>query len=84
LDASERSNLNTGLRLALSKGPNRVGVSLFSPEDGEKDPFSKMLCFTVISNLGRWTKTVKKLKPPSNRPWGPVGFRDVEDLTSSR
>jgi hypothetical protein len=37
LGSLERANLNPviqRLRLALSKGPNRVGVSLLSPKDG--------------------------------------------------
>jgi hypothetical protein len=40
------------LRLALSKGPNRVGVSLPSP----KHPVSETSCSLVIQNSGRWTK----------------------------
>jgi hypothetical protein len=38
---------NTALRLALSKGPNRVDISLPSLEDG-KDPVSETLCFLVF------------------------------------
>jgi hypothetical protein len=44
------------LRLALSKGPNRVGVSLHLRM--ETDPVSEMSCFS--SNYlkpGRWTKS---------------------------
>jgi hypothetical protein len=35
------------LRLALSEGPNRVGASLLSPEDGSRCS-SETLCFLVI------------------------------------
>jgi hypothetical protein len=37
LDPLERANINHCL--ALSKGQNRVGVSLFSPEDGNISSF---------------------------------------------
>jgi hypothetical protein len=42
------------LRLALSKGPNRVGVSFPSPEDGNRSSFRNVV-FSSIQNSGRWT-----------------------------
>jgi hypothetical protein len=45
-----------GLRLALSKGPKRVGVSFPAPEK-EIGPVYKTPCFRVfIFNSGRWIK----------------------------
>jgi hypothetical protein len=41
--------------LALSKGPNRAGVSLPLYEDGNVQ-FPKR-CFVVVWNSGRWTKS---------------------------
>jgi hypothetical protein len=46
------------LRLALFKGPNRVGVSLHLRT--ETDPVSETSCFSFSSNQlesGRWTKS---------------------------
>jgi hypothetical protein len=41
------ANIFWWLRLALSEGPNVLGVSFPSPED-ETDPVSEMLCFLII------------------------------------
>jgi hypothetical protein len=44
------------LRLALSNGPNRVDVPIFSTVDGNRPSFRKaVLC--GIYNSGRWTKS---------------------------
>jgi hypothetical protein len=43
------------LRLALSKGPNRVGVSL-SPEDDNRSSLRNVE-FYSFQNAGRWTKS---------------------------
>jgi hypothetical protein len=42
------------LESALSKGPNRAGVSLLHLKT-ERDPVSEMLCFLAIYNSRRWT-----------------------------
>jgi hypothetical protein len=42
--------------LVLSKGPNRVGVS-FPHLRTKTDPVFETLCFLVIQNSGRWTKS---------------------------
>jgi hypothetical protein len=39
----ERSNLNHWTRLALAKGPSKAGVSLPSPEDGNRSSFPNLL-----------------------------------------
>jgi hypothetical protein len=39
--------INTTLKLALSKGPNRVGVSLPSPEDGKRSSFRNTVFFSI-------------------------------------
>jgi hypothetical protein len=44
-----------GLRLALSKGANRVGVSP-SSEDGNRSSFQNAV-FSSFWNTGRWTKS---------------------------
>jgi hypothetical protein len=44
------------LRLAPSKGPNRVGVSLSSPEDGSKSGFRNVV-FYSFWNTWRWTSS---------------------------
>jgi hypothetical protein len=43
-------------RLALSKGPNTVGVFLHSPEVEDRSD-SGTLCCLVIWNPGRWIKS---------------------------
>jgi hypothetical protein len=45
-----------GLRLALSKGHNRVGVSLPSPEDRNRSSVRNVV-FSNIYNSRRWTKS---------------------------
>jgi hypothetical protein len=50
------------LRLALSKEPNRVCVSLPSPEDGY-DLVSETLCFLFSHNSGRWKKFTNPVIP---------------------
>jgi hypothetical protein len=48
------------LKLALSNGPNRVGVSLPSPEEGN-NPVSETLGFLDGYNSGRWTKSINSV-----------------------
>jgi hypothetical protein len=43
-------------RLALSKGPNRVGVSLSSPEDGNKISFRNIVIYISLNSVW-WTKS---------------------------
>jgi hypothetical protein len=49
-------NAQNHLRLALSKGPNRVGVSLPSHEARKTSGFRNVV-FVVIYKFGRWTKS---------------------------
>jgi hypothetical protein len=44
------------LRLALSKEPNRVGVSLPSPEEGNRSS-SRNVVFPSTYDFGRWEKS---------------------------
>jgi hypothetical protein len=44
------------MRLALSKGPNRAGVSIPSPEDGNRSTFLNVVFFNALWNTGGWTK----------------------------
>jgi hypothetical protein len=44
------------MRLALSKGTNTVGVSMLSPEDGNRPSFLNVV-LSDISNSRRWTKS---------------------------
>jgi hypothetical protein len=57
--------LQRWLRLALSKGPNRVGVSLHLRT--ERDPVSETSCFffSFFSNYLR-IRTMDKVRKPSN------------------
>jgi hypothetical protein len=43
----ETPTLVQGLRLALSKGPNRVGVSLPSLEDGNRSGFRNVVFSSI-------------------------------------
>jgi hypothetical protein len=54
--------LGQWLRLALSKGANRVGVSLPSPEDGNRSSFRNVV-FPSIYNSGRRTKSRNPVNP---------------------
>jgi hypothetical protein len=58
-------SVGSRLRLALSKGPNRVGVPpfpLFSPEDGSRTSFRNVVILTVIILFfGRWEKSKNPL-----------------------
>jgi hypothetical protein len=49
------------LMLALSKGPNKVGVSLTSPEDGNRSSFRNVV---FSSDLG--FRTMDKVQKPSD------------------
>jgi hypothetical protein len=42
------ANLNHWTRLALSKGPNTVGVSLPSPEDGNRYNLGNVVLFCIF------------------------------------
>jgi hypothetical protein len=59
----ERANLNhcSNWRLTLSKGPNSVGVSLPSPEDGNR---SSVRNFIFLVYLEFWT--MDEVQKPSN------------------
>jgi hypothetical protein len=59
LSPIKRANLNhwTSLMLDLSKGSNRVGVSLPSPEDGNEPSFQNGV-FLVIQMSGRRTTSI--------------------------
>jgi hypothetical protein len=46
-DFSHRPEFEIPEKMFLSKGPNRAGVSLPSPEGGKKDPVSETSCFVV-------------------------------------
>jgi hypothetical protein len=61
------------LRLALSKGPNWVGVfSTLSPEDGNRSSFRNVV-FSSLWNTGRWKSPKKNSNPvcytPSSEPF---------------
>jgi hypothetical protein len=45
------------LRLALSKGPNRVGATFFLPEVGNRSSLRNVV-FLKKKNIGRWTKSI--------------------------
>jgi hypothetical protein len=50
------------LRLALSKGPTKVGVS--SPHlRAEADPMSETFVFTSFYNIERWTESKNSVIP---------------------
>jgi hypothetical protein len=55
------------LRIALSNGPNRVGVSLRSPGDGNRSSFRKVVLFCVLQITGPGTKS-KNWGIPNGRP----------------
>jgi hypothetical protein len=48
--------LTSNAGVALSKGPNRVGVSVPSPEEGKRSSFRNVV-IPSIYNSGRWTKS---------------------------
>jgi hypothetical protein len=54
--SAQRCQHDNVLRLALSKRPNRVGVSLSSPEDGNRYSFQNVV-FSSFENSGLWTKS---------------------------
>jgi hypothetical protein len=54
----ERVNFNLWTCLALSKGPNRVCVSLPSPEDGNRSSFRNGISLEF--------RTMDKVKKPSD------------------
>jgi hypothetical protein len=58
LNTRKNNVSETGKRLALSKGPKRVGVSLSLPEDGNRSNFQNV-CFLVfvIPDNGQSPKT---------------------------
>jgi hypothetical protein len=62
---SQPQSLDLWLRLALSKGPNRVGVPpfpLFSPEEGSRTSFRNVvILIAVILFVGRWKKSKNPL-----------------------
>jgi hypothetical protein len=47
LNTRKNNVLETGLRLALSKGHNRVGVPLSSPEDGKRSTFRNVVFSSI-------------------------------------
>jgi hypothetical protein len=52
------------LRLALSKGPNRVGLSLSSPEDGKRSSFRNIAFYSYLEF--RTMDAVHKLSDSEN------------------
>jgi hypothetical protein len=53
----------TGLRSALSKGPNRIGISLSSPEDGNRSSFWNIVLY--IGARGNVVVEAQCCKPQS-------------------
>jgi hypothetical protein len=51
------------VRLALFEGPNRVGVSLLSPEDGSRSSFRNVVFVFRIPDVGQSPETLRKSSP---------------------
>jgi hypothetical protein len=74
LDPLERADQVQRLRLALARGPNRVGVSLPSPEDGNRCIFRNVVVRSYLE-----FRTIDNVQKPSNSECctpssGPCGF----------
>jgi hypothetical protein len=61
------------LKLALSKRPSRVGVSLPSHEDENKSNFQNVV-FLVIHNTGWWTKFINSMNESLSRSVWPYMY----------
>jgi hypothetical protein len=72
------------LKLALSKGPNRVGVALSSSEDGNRSSFRNVV-FSIYLELRTMDKVHKPADFECYTPWSePFEFYEKSDLVVRR
>jgi hypothetical protein len=80
LGSSERADfqLDQWLKSALFEGPNILGGSLFSPEDGNRCSFRNIVFSSQFSSLYLVFRTMDNVKKPKPAFWVSVLFKFYE------